>query len=82
MFYKFSYIVDTCSDGMTSETGLAPCTECPKDHYWLNRSHCEPCPPGQITVNPGAISLSKCLSEFEQAILIVVSHKFTVLSKF
>ncbi|XP_013405801.1 fibropellin-1 [Lingula anatina] len=46
---RLEQCIEYCSEGMISDTGLAPCTMCPADTYFSNRTHCAPCPAGTTT---------------------------------
>ncbi len=51
MYYIYLYYAELCPPGLTSPTRVSPCQPVPKDHYWVNTSHYEACPSGQLTLN-------------------------------
>lgn len=59
-----------CGNGLTSATGLAPCTACSIGSRFVNNTYCEPCATGFTTVQTGTTSAcvpessvrSKCLN--------------------
>ncbi|XP_067673802.1 uncharacterized protein [Haliotis asinina] len=53
--------VSKCRPGFFSRTGQQPCDECPKNRYWVNATHCQPCPDGGSTLHvEGTTSISAC----------------------
>ncbi|KAL3877080.1 hypothetical protein ACJMK2_034835 [Sinanodonta woodiana] len=52
-----------CSVGLVSPSGFGPCNECPRNYYYINRTHCEPCPSGYITYQSAATRSSYCISQ-------------------
>ncbi|CAC5408154.1 unnamed protein product [Mytilus coruscus] len=44
-----------CPAGFISDDGLPTCTPCPEDHYWKNKTYCEPCPNSGNTLGKNAI---------------------------
>ncbi|XP_013380053.1 sushi, von Willebrand factor type A, EGF and pentraxin domain-containing protein 1-like [Lingula anatina] len=61
---RLEQCIEYCSEGMISDTGLAPCTMCPADTYFSNRTHCTPCPVGTTTNGvEGAKNSSGCKTE-------------------
>ena len=60
-----------CPPGLTSPKRVPPCQPVPKDHFWVNESHFEPCPMGQLTLNEygatidSAVNISFCRGRFE-----------------
>ncbi|XP_013405828.1 uncharacterized protein LOC106170487 [Lingula anatina] len=61
---RLDQCIEYCSEGMISDTGLAPCTMCPADTYFSNHTHCAPCPAGTTTNGvEGAKNSSGCKTE-------------------
>ncbi|XP_046562706.1 sushi, von Willebrand factor type A, EGF and pentraxin domain-containing protein 1-like [Haliotis rubra] len=53
--------VNKCRPGFYSTTGQQPCVECQEDTYWVNATHCLPCPDGGSTLYvEGTTSISAC----------------------
>ncbi|XP_048248760.1 uncharacterized protein LOC124126022 isoform X2 [Haliotis rufescens] len=53
--------VSKCRPGFRSSTGQQPCDKCPVNHYWVNSSHCEPCPgDGSTLYVEGSTNISAC----------------------
>ncbi|XP_046553547.1 LOW QUALITY PROTEIN: uncharacterized protein LOC124262974 [Haliotis rubra] len=53
--------VSKCRPGFFSTTGQQPCDECQEDRYWVNATHCLPCPDGGSTLYvEGTTSISAC----------------------
>ncbi|KAL4239474.1 hypothetical protein ACF0H5_000289 [Mactra antiquata] len=49
-----SACLETCLPGSRSDSGFMPCTACPVDTYWVNKTTCEPCAGGSSTVGQQA----------------------------
>ncbi|KAK3579233.1 hypothetical protein CHS0354_033303 [Potamilus streckersoni] len=52
-----------CNAGLISSSGFGPCYECPRNTYYVNRTYCEPCPSGNITLQSAALGPSYCISQ-------------------
>ena len=52
---------DACQPGTyNTRAGIAPCTFCPINTYWVNATTCKPCPDGTTTADQGAHSIADC----------------------
>ncbi|XP_056017716.1 sushi, von Willebrand factor type A, EGF and pentraxin domain-containing protein 1-like isoform X1 [Ostrea edulis] len=51
-----------CPLGSVSKDGMTGCQPCKKDEYWMNATHCEPCPAGYVTdpLLNGATNIGEC----------------------
>jgi len=53
-------VSDQCPQGFTSSDGYPPCTQCPKNAFWIGSTSCATCATGEITLITGAVSNSSC----------------------
>ena len=54
-----------CGGGLTSPTGKAPCSACPRGSYYLNSTTCQSCDPGKTTRFVGATGPQECIDEIQ-----------------
>ena len=71
-----SFSLDWCALYLHSPSGLTPCTDCPRDTYWVDgpdKARCDPCPYSTNTNGRGGRALEDCLSMY----IVKLWHKLS-----